>query len=186
MEQYHADPEEACNLFPPGRGNLAMESGGSGRERDDLIHKKRRHHLGAHASGWLILACMHNLWEDPVERRGQMASCYDIVTTEWEGHGRECSTYENPFLWMKRVSNPRHGRRTAFSSTSYTHWIPYFCNTASYRNARTCNGMFLPEYHFAWIFRIGCTLDGLFLFFVSTFWKVIGVEYLSEKLIDWN
>lgn len=99
--------------------------------------------MGAHASGWLILACMHNLWEDPVERRGQMASCYDIVTTEWEGHGRECSTYENPFLWMKRVSNPRHGRRTAFSSTSYTHWIPYFCNTASYRNARTCNGMFL-------------------------------------------
>lgn len=99
---------------PPGRrggevGGLAMECGGGRERRDDLIHKKRRHHttLGAHAGGWLIPACMHNLWEDPVERRGQMASCRDIVTTKREDTEEKCSTYENPFLWMKRVSNPR-------------------------------------------------------------------------------
>lgn len=63
--------------------------------------------LGAHAGGWLIPACMHNLWEDPVERRGQMASCRDIVTTKREDTEEKCSTYENPFLWMKRVSNLR-------------------------------------------------------------------------------
>lgn len=137
--------EEAYNLFPSWTWSPAMESGEGEVEEKETIWfiKSGDTTLGAHASGWLILACMHNLWEDPVERRGQMASCYDIVTTEWEGHERECSTYENPFLWMKRVSNPRHGRRTAFFSTSYTHWIPYFCNTASYRNARTCNGVFL-------------------------------------------
>lgn len=148
MEQYHVDPEEACNLFPS--WSLAMESWEGKVEEKETIWfiKSGDTTLGAHASGWLILACMHNLWEDPVERRGQMASRYDIVTTEWEGHGRECSTYENPFLWMKRVSNPRRG----FPSTSYTRWIPYFCNTVRVIGTlETCNGMFLVSLWIHWI-----------------------------------